>query len=52
MTGGEWSSLMLPFRGEDRKGQRPFWKGKGACGVALGSRVEGRQTTGVGQRLD
>jgi hypothetical protein len=34
MTGGEWSSLMLPFR-EDRKGQRPFWKGKGACGAAL-----------------
>jgi hypothetical protein len=24
---------MLPFRGEDRKGQQLFWKGKGSCEV-------------------
>jgi hypothetical protein len=30
---------MLMFQGEERKRQRPFQKGKGACGVTLGSLV-------------
>jgi hypothetical protein len=32
----EWSYSMLLFQREERKGQRLFWKGKGACKVALG----------------
>jgi hypothetical protein len=35
----EWSYSMFSFHGEERKGQRLFWKGKGACEVALGSRA-------------
>jgi hypothetical protein len=32
---------MLPFQGEERKRQCPFWKEKGADGMTLGSRTEG-----------
>jgi hypothetical protein len=28
---------MLLFQGEERKGQHPFWKGKGARETTLGS---------------
>jgi hypothetical protein len=31
MIEGEWSSSMLLFWVEERKGQRSFQKGKGAC---------------------
>jgi hypothetical protein len=33
---------MLPFLGEEMKGQGPFLKGKGAHETALVSRVKGR----------
>jgi hypothetical protein len=36
-AGGEWSFSMLPFQGEERMGQCPFWKGKRARWEALGS---------------
>jgi hypothetical protein len=36
---GEWSYSILSFQGEERKGWRLFWKGKGASEVALGSRA-------------
>jgi hypothetical protein len=61
MTGGEWCSSMLPFLGEERKGQRPFWKGKGAFMTALVSHAEGRRedttarqrpVAGVNRHLD
>jgi hypothetical protein len=39
MVDGEWSYSMLPFRGEERKGQHLFQKGKGACETALGSHM-------------
>jgi hypothetical protein len=39
-VGGEWSSSMLPFMGEEKNGQCPFRKGRGACGAALGSHAE------------
>jgi hypothetical protein len=42
MVDGEWSYSMLPFQGEESKGQRLFQKGKGACKVAFGSHTEGR----------
>jgi hypothetical protein len=32
---GKWSYLMLPFQGEERKGQHPFRKGKGVDEAAL-----------------
>jgi hypothetical protein len=41
MTGDEWSSLMRPFWGEEKKRQCPFRKVKGAYRVALGSRTKG-----------
>jgi hypothetical protein len=40
MVDGEWSYSMLPFQGE-RKGQRLFSKGKGACEMTLGFHAEG-----------
>jgi hypothetical protein len=42
LVDNKWSSSMLPFLGEERKGQCPFKKGKGAYGAALGSRAKGR----------
>jgi hypothetical protein len=52
MAASEWSSSMLPFQREERKGQHPFQreerkgqdpfqKGNGAGGVTLGSHAEG-----------
>jgi hypothetical protein len=32
---GEWSYSMISFRGNERKEQHPFRKGKGACGAAV-----------------
>jgi hypothetical protein len=52
---------MLLFRVEERKGYRPFQKGKGARGVVVGSCTKGqledavarwRLIAGVGWRLD
>jgi hypothetical protein len=39
----EWSSSILSFQGEVRKGQHPFQKGKGARGKAVSSHVKGGQ---------
>jgi hypothetical protein len=48
----EWSSSMLLFRVEERKGQRLFRKGKGARGVTLDfhaeRQLEGQPAVGVG----
>jgi hypothetical protein len=61
MIDDEWNYSMLLFWGEERKGQHPFQKGKGACEAPLGSHAEGRlenveawrwPIAGVGQRLD
>jgi hypothetical protein len=58
---GEWSSLMLLFWGEERKGQCAFQKGKGACEATLISCTEGlsvdvvvrrRPTAGVRRHMD
>jgi hypothetical protein len=35
MTSGKWSSSMLPFRGEDRKGITHFRRGKEHAGQLL-----------------
>jgi hypothetical protein len=35
MVGGKWSSSMLPFRGEDRKGSTRFRRGKEHAGRLL-----------------
>jgi hypothetical protein len=52
---------MLPFQGEERKGQCLFSKGKGVCETTLDSRTEGRPedtatwqrpTTRVGRHLN
>jgi hypothetical protein len=60
---GKWrvEFLMLPFQGEERKGQCLFSKGKGVCETTLDSRTEGRPedtatwqrpTTRVGRHLN
>jgi hypothetical protein len=46
----EGSSSMLLFRGKERKGQRPFQKGKGAHGAAFGSHAEGQPEDATAQR--
>jgi hypothetical protein len=38
---------MLPFQGEEKKGQHPFWKEKGVHKVALVSHAEGRSEDAV-----
>jgi hypothetical protein len=41
MVDSKLSYSMLPFSGEERKGQHPFQKGKGACEAAPGSHAGG-----------
>jgi hypothetical protein len=49
-AGGEWNSSMLPFQGEDGKGQDPFQKSKGARGATLCSRTNMRPEDVASQR--
>jgi hypothetical protein len=47
---GDCSYSMLPFRGKEMKGQRPFRKGKEACDATLGSRAEGQLNDATARR--
>jgi hypothetical protein len=43
---------MLPFQGEERKGQHPFWKEKKACEAALDSHAKGQPEDEVARRCE